>query len=54
MCWCCVKKLTNITKKGERIIKTADNCAKLMNDDDNNTICPDEDNNGEVCIHIII
>jgi len=25
-----------------------------MNDDDNNKICPDEDNNGEVCIHINI
>ncbi|XP_060872008.1 dynein regulatory complex subunit 2-like isoform X2 [Metopolophium dirhodum] len=40
-----IDKLTNISKKGERIIKTAENCAKLMNEDDNNLICPDEDNN---------
>ncbi|XP_003244887.1 dynein regulatory complex subunit 2-like isoform X2 [Acyrthosiphon pisum] len=39
-----IDKLTNISKKGERIIKTAENCAKLMNEDDNNLICLDEDN----------
>ncbi|XP_060850835.1 dynein regulatory complex subunit 2-like [Rhopalosiphum padi] len=41
-----IDKLTSITKKSERIVKTVENCAKLMVDDDN-IVCPDEDNHGE-------
>jgi len=43
LCCCYIQKLTSFTTKGERIIKTAENCAKLMNDDDNNIVFHDDD-----------
>lgn len=39
---CIAQKLSSIVEKGEKIIKTTDNCAKLMTDDDN---IPSNDDN---------
>lgn len=36
------QKLTSVVEKGERIIKTADNCSKLMVDDDDDIVIDDE------------
>lgn len=45
------QKLSSVVEKGERMIKTAENCSKLMSDDDNNDtiVVYDECENDEVC-----
>lgn len=42
---CISQKLSNIVEKGEKIIKTTDNCTKLLTDDDN--VPPNDDNDDD-------